>query len=48
MLQVANVVFFEDDKGQLARWDDQIMGVCNTVNEIVDNIHALRKEALAT
>jgi hypothetical protein len=41
-LQVENVVHFEADMGQLAQWDEQIMGVCDNVNKVVDHIFALQ------
>lgn len=41
-VQVANMVHFEDDTGQLAQWDEQIMGVCDTVNEVVDHIFTIQ------
>lgn len=37
------MVHFEDDTGQLAQWDEQIMGVCDTVNKVVDHIFSLQQ-----
>lgn len=39
------MVHFEDDDGQLAQWDTQIMGVCDTVNKVVDHIFAVQQAA---
>jgi hypothetical protein len=41
-VQVGNMVHFEDDTGVLAQWDEQIMGVCDTVNKVVDHIFSLQ------
>lgn len=43
--QVDNVVYFEGERGHLAQWDEQITGVCNTVNTIVDKIVELQSKA---
>lgn len=44
-VQVGNMVHFEDDQGQLAQWDEQIMGVCDNVNKVVDHIFSLQQAA---
>lgn len=39
------MVYFEGERGHLAQWDDQITGVCDTVNKIVDKIVELQSKA---
>lgn len=39
------MVHFEGETGQLAQWDEQIMGVCDTVNKVVDHIFTLQQAA---
>ncbi|GKV04816.1 hypothetical protein SLEP1_g16923 [Rubroshorea leprosula] len=36
--QVEAVIHFEDDTEELQRWDQQIVGVCQALNDILDGM----------
>ncbi|CAN6482223.1 unnamed protein product [Victoria cruziana] len=36
--QVESVIHFEDDTEELQQWDQQIVGVCQALNDILDSM----------